>query len=224
MAEGGGLLNRYRVKSSIGGSNPPLSAIALASTTQLVGYHDGYQFLRISQGDSASPFREMPHEVQSCSLLYTSLPLRSRAKPSCGPQASASAPRPTWAGSACCLRFPAASPCSRCCSPASGCTACSCARSRCGERTSASGSRSARRAAAYSPACTAGARRRVRRACGRRGVGRAAHPCPYQAVCAARHRRARRLCRGGARACGRQRHVTHCTGPPGCVYQPHPRS
>ena len=26
MAEGGGLLNRYRVKSSIGGSNPPLSA------------------------------------------------------------------------------------------------------------------------------------------------------------------------------------------------------
>ena len=29
MAEGGGLLNRYRVKSSIGGSNPPLSAINL---------------------------------------------------------------------------------------------------------------------------------------------------------------------------------------------------
>ena len=27
-AEGGGLLNRYRVKSSIGGSNPPLSAIS----------------------------------------------------------------------------------------------------------------------------------------------------------------------------------------------------
>ena len=27
MAEGGGLLNRYRVKSSIGGSNPPLSAM-----------------------------------------------------------------------------------------------------------------------------------------------------------------------------------------------------
>jgi hypothetical protein len=27
VAEGGGLLNRYRVKSSIGGSNPPLSAI-----------------------------------------------------------------------------------------------------------------------------------------------------------------------------------------------------
>ena len=26
MAEGGGLLNRYRTKSSIGGSNPPLSA------------------------------------------------------------------------------------------------------------------------------------------------------------------------------------------------------
>ena len=30
MAEGGGLLNRYRVKSSIGGSNPPLSAIESA--------------------------------------------------------------------------------------------------------------------------------------------------------------------------------------------------
>ena len=26
MAEGGGLLNRYTVKSRIGGSNPPLSA------------------------------------------------------------------------------------------------------------------------------------------------------------------------------------------------------
>jgi hypothetical protein len=26
VAEGGGLLNRYRAKSSIGGSNPPLSA------------------------------------------------------------------------------------------------------------------------------------------------------------------------------------------------------
>jgi hypothetical protein len=31
VAEGGGLLNRYRTKSSIGGSNPPLSA-----TTQAV--------------------------------------------------------------------------------------------------------------------------------------------------------------------------------------------
>ncbi len=29
MAEGGGLLNRYRTKSSIGGSNPPLSASSL---------------------------------------------------------------------------------------------------------------------------------------------------------------------------------------------------
>jgi hypothetical protein len=29
VAEGGGLLNRYRVKSSIGGSNPPLSAICI---------------------------------------------------------------------------------------------------------------------------------------------------------------------------------------------------
>ncbi len=34
MAEGGGLLNRYRVKSSIGGSNPPLSA----SSSKLYGY------------------------------------------------------------------------------------------------------------------------------------------------------------------------------------------
>jgi hypothetical protein len=30
VAEGGGLLNRCRVKSSTGGSNPPLSAIDLA--------------------------------------------------------------------------------------------------------------------------------------------------------------------------------------------------
>ena len=29
MAEGGGLLNRYTVKSCIGGSNPPLSASSL---------------------------------------------------------------------------------------------------------------------------------------------------------------------------------------------------
>ena len=29
VAEGGGLLNRYRVKSSIGGSNPPLSATSI---------------------------------------------------------------------------------------------------------------------------------------------------------------------------------------------------
>jgi hypothetical protein len=28
VAEGGGLLNRYTVKSCIGGSNPPLSAIS----------------------------------------------------------------------------------------------------------------------------------------------------------------------------------------------------
>ena len=31
MAEGGGLLNRCRVKSSTGGSNPPLSTIAYKS-------------------------------------------------------------------------------------------------------------------------------------------------------------------------------------------------
>ena len=30
MAEGGGLLNRYTVKSRIGGSNPPLSAIFIS--------------------------------------------------------------------------------------------------------------------------------------------------------------------------------------------------
>ena len=29
MAEGGGLLNRYTVKSCIGGSNPPLSAMSI---------------------------------------------------------------------------------------------------------------------------------------------------------------------------------------------------
>ena len=31
MAEGGGLLNRYTVKSRIGGSNPPLSATSTKS-------------------------------------------------------------------------------------------------------------------------------------------------------------------------------------------------
>ena len=37
MAEGGGLLNRYRIKSSIGGSNPPLSA---SSSQQLSTIRD----------------------------------------------------------------------------------------------------------------------------------------------------------------------------------------
>jgi hypothetical protein len=32
VAEGDGLLNRYRAKSSIGGSNPPLSAIFIFMT------------------------------------------------------------------------------------------------------------------------------------------------------------------------------------------------
>ena len=32
VAEGGGLLNRYRIKSSIGGSNPPLSASSSSLT------------------------------------------------------------------------------------------------------------------------------------------------------------------------------------------------
>src|SRR5258708_5439608 len=35
VAEGGGLLNRYRVKSSIGGSNPPLSARRFFRVTYL---------------------------------------------------------------------------------------------------------------------------------------------------------------------------------------------
>jgi putative NIF3 family GTP cyclohydrolase 1 type 2 len=36
VAEGGGLLNRYRVKSSIGGSNPPLSAIHYGCVQRLI--------------------------------------------------------------------------------------------------------------------------------------------------------------------------------------------
>ena len=43
MAEGGGLLNRYRVKSSIGGSNPPLSATL-------------NRFLRFPQGQQIHEF------------------------------------------------------------------------------------------------------------------------------------------------------------------------
>ena len=42
VAEGGGLLNRYRVKNSIGGSNPPLSAILLESMIYGCGYTRGY--------------------------------------------------------------------------------------------------------------------------------------------------------------------------------------
>ncbi len=37
VAEGGGLLNRYRVKNSIGGSNPPLSATELSEVRALPG-------------------------------------------------------------------------------------------------------------------------------------------------------------------------------------------
>jgi hypothetical protein len=40
VAEGGGLLNRYRVKSSIGGSNPPLSAINLLKRLIFQPNHD----------------------------------------------------------------------------------------------------------------------------------------------------------------------------------------
>ena len=36
MAESGGLLNRYTVKSRIGGSNPPLSAIFINENTQQI--------------------------------------------------------------------------------------------------------------------------------------------------------------------------------------------
>ena len=55
VAEGGGLLNRYRVKSSIGGSNPPLSAIALNSNIQLSSSHDGYQYCNQQRQLSTSP-------------------------------------------------------------------------------------------------------------------------------------------------------------------------
>ena len=36
VAEGGGLLNRYRVKSSIGGSNPPLSASVTSKLNHII--------------------------------------------------------------------------------------------------------------------------------------------------------------------------------------------
>ncbi len=40
VAEGGGLLNRYRIKSSIGGSNPPLSAITFNKPKEM---NSGFQ-------------------------------------------------------------------------------------------------------------------------------------------------------------------------------------
>jgi hypothetical protein len=47
VAEGGGLLNRYTVKSRIGGSNPPLSAIFIS-----------IQFYRIKTTLSSFVFRQ----------------------------------------------------------------------------------------------------------------------------------------------------------------------
>ena len=43
MAEGGGLLNRYRAKSPIGGSNPPLSASFLSGFFSNV--NQGFYFI-----------------------------------------------------------------------------------------------------------------------------------------------------------------------------------
>ena len=40
MAEGGGLLNRYRVKSSIGGSNPPLSARICDKSLKIINMYN----------------------------------------------------------------------------------------------------------------------------------------------------------------------------------------
>ena len=52
MAEGDGLLNRYTVKSRIGGSNPPLSAIfnfsqgrdKVGQSCSLIAIYDNFSF------------------------------------------------------------------------------------------------------------------------------------------------------------------------------------
>ena len=45
MAEGGGLLNRYTIKSRIGGSNPPLSAslISIYPLRFQTQQHEGFE-------------------------------------------------------------------------------------------------------------------------------------------------------------------------------------
>ena len=71
MAEGGGLLNRYRVKSSIGGSNPPLSA----TKSKLLDFND-------LDGANLPDFRAISAQIfhQRISLRVVHLPLR---RPSC---------------------------------------------------------------------------------------------------------------------------------------------
>ena len=80
MAEGDGLLNRYRAKSPIGGSNPPLSAIlpvgdqpGQPATKRDFGQclHGDFQFqfldspgqMRTPIGQPGQfPLRQMPHD------------------------------------------------------------------------------------------------------------------------------------------------------------------
>ena len=64
MAEGGGLLNRYRVKSSIGGSNPPLSAryhVRIAGAFSLqVRMSLGMSYLTIFEIKTGLPSKPYP--------------------------------------------------------------------------------------------------------------------------------------------------------------------
>jgi hypothetical protein len=67
VAEGGGLLNRYRIKSSIGGSNPPLSAIYSSRTSD---FHLNPGNIGVSAGFRVS---SSPREVaQSISHTFSS--------------------------------------------------------------------------------------------------------------------------------------------------------
>ena len=59
MAEGGGLLNRYRVKSSIGGSNPPLSATPLDRSLRFPQGQQIHEFLTNPRGYTAAGCAEV---------------------------------------------------------------------------------------------------------------------------------------------------------------------
>ena len=90
MAEGGGLLNRYTVKSRIGGSNPPLSAILMKPNrirVDCLEQTDDPELLE-AQGRIADlvakdvhAFMARPEKERCCFLLHLSEGVTDSARP-----------------------------------------------------------------------------------------------------------------------------------------------
>ncbi len=87
MAEGGGLLNRYRVKSSIGGSNPPLSAIPETKDLRArnkrlrIRLHSGCLIIAFLYASSVLSVKEIPmRDQQSPACTSESIPAANTPK------------------------------------------------------------------------------------------------------------------------------------------------